>query len=110
MNPGTLSEEERRYLSAHIADMQRLAVKSGVPRFSMFLNEREAAVARYAVRGELAFFGGYDGAARTVCGVLEGTYAQEISRGRVPGGGGDFHFPKERQTYTQRIPRSAALA
>ena len=36
MNPGTLSEEER-YLSAHIADMQRLAVKSGVPRFSMFL-------------------------------------------------------------------------
>ena len=50
MNPGTLSEEER-YLSAHIADMQRLAVKSGVPRFSMFLNEREAAVARYAVRG-----------------------------------------------------------
>ena len=52
MNPGTLSEEER-YLSAHIADMQRLAVKSGVPRFSMFLNEREAAVARYAVRESL---------------------------------------------------------
>ena len=82
MNPGTLSEEER-YLSAHIADMQRLAVKSGVPRFSMFLNEREAAVARYAVRGELAFFGGYDGAARTVCGVLEGKIGRASCRERV---------------------------
>ena len=94
MNPGTLSEEER-YLSAHIADMQRLAVKSGVPRFSMFLNEREAAVARYAVRGELAFFGGYDGAARTVCGVLEGTYAQEMSLEDVfPVGAVTFTFRK----------------
>lgn len=94
MNPGTLSEEER-YLSAHIADMQRLAVKSGVPRFSMFLNEREAAVARYAVRGELAFFGGYDGAARTVCGVLEGTYAQEMSQEDVfPVGAVTFTFRK----------------
>ena len=94
MNPGTLSEEER-YLSAHIADMQRLAVKSGVPRFSMFLNEREAAVARYAVRGELAFFGGYDGAARTVCGVLESTYAQEMSQEDVfPVGAVTFTFRK----------------
>ena len=94
MNPGTLSEEER-YLSAHIADMQRLAVKSGVPRFSMFLNEREAAVARYAVRGELVFFGGYDGAARTVCGVLEGTYAQEMSPEDVfPVGAVTFTFRK----------------
>lgn len=78
MNPGTLSEEER-YLSAHIADMQRFAIKSGVPRFSAFLNEREAVVARFAVKGGLVFYGGYDGAARTVCGVLEGTYAEELA-------------------------------
>ncbi|MFR0870643.1 MAG: YlmH/Sll1252 family protein [Oscillospiraceae bacterium] len=59
------------------------------------LNEREAAVARYAVRGELAFFGGYDGAARTVCGVLEGTYAQEMSLEDVfPVGAVTFTFRK----------------
>lgn len=90
---GLLSEEER-YLSAHIADMQRLAVKSGVPRFSMFLNERKAMVARNAVRGELCFFGGYDGAARTVCGVLEGTYAQDLSPGDV--------FPVQAVTFSFR--------
>lgn len=77
MNPGLLNEEER-FLSAHIADMQRLAHKSGVPRFSAFLNEREAAVASSAVKGQLCFFGGYDGAMRKVCGVLEGTYAQDL--------------------------------
>ena len=94
MNPGTLSEEER-YLSAHVADMQRLALKSGVPRFSMFLNEREAAVARYAVKGELVFYGGFEGAARTVCGVLEGTYAQDLSPEDVfPVGALTFTFRK----------------
>ena len=74
MNPGTLSEEER-YLSAHIADMQRLAVKSGVPRFSMFLNER---CGKNCLRS----------AGRHV-------RAGNVPGGRVPGGGGDFHFPKE---------------
>lgn len=77
MEHGLLSEEER-YLAAHIADMQKLAQKSGVPRFSAFLNEREAVVADRAVKGALCFFGGYDGAMRKVCGVLEGTYAQEL--------------------------------
>lgn len=77
METGLLNEEER-FLSAHIADMQRSAHRSGVPRFSAFLNEREAVVARRAVKGELCFFGGYDGAMRTVCGVLEGTYAQDL--------------------------------
>lgn len=77
MDPGLLNEEER-YLSVHIADMQRLAEKSGVPKFSAFLNEREAIVARRAVKGSLCFYGGYDGAMRTMCGVLEGTYAQEL--------------------------------
>lgn len=78
MNPGLLNEEER-YLSVHIADMQRLAQRSGVPRFSAFLNEREAVVAECAVKGSLCFYGGYKGAMRTVCGVIERTYAQELS-------------------------------
>lgn len=71
-------DEEERYLSAHIADIQRLALRSGVPRFSMFLDERGAAVARASVKGELCFYGGYDGAMRTVCGAIYGTYAQGL--------------------------------
>lgn len=70
--------EEERYLSAHIADLQRLSVRSGVPRFSAFLNEREAAVADSAVKGSPCFFGGYDGAARVICGFLENTYADGL--------------------------------
>lgn len=86
--------EAERYLSAHIADMQRLAHRSGVPRFSMFLNEREAQVARYAVKGELCFYGGYNGAMRTVCGVLEQTYAEELSPEGI--------FPVRAVTFTYR--------
>lgn len=77
MNPGALNEEER-FLAAHISDLQRLSVKSGVPRFSAFLNEREAVVAARAIKGKPEFFGGYDGAARTVCGFFEDTYAEEM--------------------------------
>ncbi|MBQ8172142.1 MAG: RNA-binding protein [Oscillospiraceae bacterium] len=75
----SLLNEEERYLSAHIADLQRLSVKSGVPRFSAFLNEREAVVAKNAVKGSPCFYGGYDGAARVVCGFTEQTYAEELS-------------------------------
>ncbi len=78
MNPGLLNEEER-FLAAHIADLQRSAERTGAPRFSAFLNEREAVVAGCAVKGKPCFFGGYDGAMRTVCGFVEGTYAQELS-------------------------------
>ncbi len=74
----SLLNEEERYLSAHIADLQRLSLKSGVPRFSSFLNEREAVVADNSVKGRPCFFGGYDGAARVVCGFLEDTYASEL--------------------------------
>ena len=77
MNPGALNEEER-FLAAHISDLQRLSVKSGVPRFSAFLNEREGVVAARAVKGKPEFFGGYDGAARMVCGFFEDTYAEEM--------------------------------
>lgn len=72
--------EEERYLAAHIADLQRLSVKSGVPRFSAFLNEREAAVAECAVKGHPVFYGGYEGASRRVCGFFEDTYAEELPK------------------------------
>lgn len=76
-DPGLLSEEER-FLSAHIADLKKAAERSGTPRFSGFLNEREAAVAQFAVKGTPCFYGGYPDAERTVCGFVEGTYAQEL--------------------------------
>ena len=74
----SLLNEEERYLSAHIADLQRLSVRSGVPRFSLFLNEREAVVADNSVKGSPCFYGGYDGAARVICGFTEDTYASEL--------------------------------
>ncbi len=72
--------EDERYLSAHISDLAAQSVKSGVPRFSRFLNERERVVATDAARTENAnpnFYGGYDGAARVVCGFFKGTYAED---------------------------------
>lgn len=75
----SLLNEEERYLSAHIEDLQRLSVKSGVPRFSAFLNEREAVVADNSVKGAPCFYGGYDGAARVICGFVESTYAEGLS-------------------------------
>lgn len=72
--------EEERYLSAHISDLAAQSVRSGVPRFSRFLNERERIVAMDAARTEDAnpiFYGGYDGATRAVCGFFKGTYAED---------------------------------
>lgn len=73
--------DDERYLFAHITDLAALSRKTGVPRFSRFLNEREAVIAKNAARTENAspfFYGGYDGAARTVCGFFDGTYAEEL--------------------------------
>ena len=78
-----LLNEEERYLSAHISDLAELSRRSGVPRFSRFLNEREQSVAAAAARANNAdpiFYGGYDGAARTLCGFFEGTYAEELPK------------------------------
>ena len=72
--------EEERYLAAHISDLAALSRKTGVPRFSRYLSEREMIVALAAARTDKAnpiFYGGYDGAARTVCGFFEGTYAED---------------------------------
>ena len=77
-----LSNAEERFLFAHISDLAVLSQRTGVPRFSRFLNEREAIVAGYgaAQTGTVPiFYGGYDGAARNVCGFLKGTYAEEAS-------------------------------
>lgn len=74
-----LINDEERYLCAHVADLQRQSIKTGVPRFSAFLNEREAAAVAHTVNGVPVFYGGYDGAARTVCGFLADTYAEEYS-------------------------------
>ena len=79
--PLDLTEDER-YLSAHISDLIALSLKSGTPRFSSFLNEREAAIAAEAARTENAipvFFGGYGGASRTVCGFFEGTFGVDFA-------------------------------
>lgn len=76
-----LSNDEERFLFAHISDLAELSQRTGVPRFSRFLNEREAIVAGYGAAQTGAvpiFYGGYDGAARTVCGFLIGTYAEEM--------------------------------
>ncbi len=81
--------EDERYLSAHISDLAEQSSRSGVPRFSRFLNERERVVAMDAARAKGAnpiFYGGYDGAARTMCGFFGGTYAEdypEIKDGSV---------------------------
>ncbi len=73
-------------MSAHISDLAALSLKTGVPRFSRFLNEQEAMIASYAARTSKAnpyFYGGYDGAARTVCGFFDGTYAEELPKDRL---------------------------
>ena len=76
-----LLTDEERFLSAHISDLAALVRKTGVPRFSRFLNERERLIAQNAARAQKAeplFYGGSDSAARTVCGFFGGTYAEEM--------------------------------
>ncbi len=74
-----LLNADERFLYAHITDLAKSAARSGIPRFSAFLNEREAAIAARAAAdsGQAPdFYGGYDSAARTVCGFVSGTYAE----------------------------------
>lgn len=72
--------EDERYLFGHISDLAAQSRRSGVVRFTRFLNERERVVASGAARAENAnpvYYGGYDGAVRTICGFFEGTYAED---------------------------------
>lgn len=76
-----LLNDDERFLFAHISDLAAQSRRTGVLRFSRFLNEREALIAENAGRAEGAspiFYGGYDGASRKVCGFFEGTYAEEM--------------------------------
>lgn len=61
-------------LRAKLDDQARLCMKRGVPCFASFLDEREAVLARTMCAREegafCAFFGGYEGAARTVPGFF----------------------------------------
>lgn len=72
-------DDEERLLSAHIADLQRISRKSGAPRFSAFLNEREQRIACSAAQGEVSFFGGYEGASRKICAFFGQTYCEDLT-------------------------------
>ena len=72
-------DDDERLLSAHIADLERISRKSGVPRFSAFLNEREQQIACSAADGEISFFGGYEGASRKLCAFFGQTYGEDMT-------------------------------
>lgn len=71
--------DDERLLSAHIADLERISRKSGVPRFSAFLNEREQRIAYSAAEGEISFFGGYEDASRRLCAFFAQTYGEDMT-------------------------------
>ena len=93
--------DEERFLSAHISDLAVLSRRTGVPRFSRFLNEREMLVAQNAAKAqktEPIFYGGFDGAARTVCGFFGGTYAEDMEQEERLG-----LFPVRAVTFSFRV-------
>ncbi len=59
-------------LPARIKDLIHLCYKTAVPKFLGFLTPNEAAVAikQLSVKDKFNFFGGYNGAERTVLGIL----------------------------------------
>lgn len=64
---------ESSVFDARVLDTARLCYQSGVPRFLGFLSPAEAALAVKALAGEnvsYCFFGGFDGAERTMLGCL----------------------------------------
>ncbi|MCM1024389.1 MAG: YlmH/Sll1252 family protein [Prevotella sp.] len=65
---------EDRILVSHIADMADICEKSYCPKFSVFLDERQAALAVSALNergfGRYGFSGGYENASRKVLGVF----------------------------------------
>ena len=68
----SLTPEERQFAD-RISEMAETADRRGIPKFSAFLDEREQAIARGAMRSSGAncgFWGGYPGAERAVCYAL----------------------------------------
>lgn len=69
---------EDRILVSHIVDMMSICEKSYCPKFSVFLDERQAALAQSVIneRGfvQYSFYGGYEGASRKVLGVFPEYY------------------------------------
>lgn len=68
-----LSEEDR-ILASHIADMMNICEKSYCPKFSGFLDERQAVLVQSVLNerrfGRYSFYGGYENASRKVLGVF----------------------------------------
>lgn len=66
--------QEERLLVSHILDMLEICGKCCQPRFSAFLNEREAALAEDVMTEQgceaYMLYGGYDGASRKMLGVF----------------------------------------
>lgn len=66
--------EEDRLLVSHILDMLEICEKSFTPRFSAFLDERQAILAESVMREQgceaYELYGGYEGAARKILGVF----------------------------------------
>lgn len=87
-----LSDEDR-VLVSHIADMMSICEKSYCLKFSVFLDERQAALAQSVLneRGfvQYSFYGGYEGASRKVLGVF-------------PEYCGDVKFPVSALTFKYR--------
>lgn len=70
-NSGQMQDD---LLRAKLMDQVRLCIRRGAPCFASFLDEREAALARQWLASErnvfCTFFGGYEGAGRTVPGFF----------------------------------------
>ena len=65
---------EDRLLVSHIADLIELCEKKHIPRFSAFLDARQAALAENVMNhfktANYIFYGGFDNALRTVLGIF----------------------------------------
>lgn len=76
---------EDRLLVSHILDMIEICGKSYTPRFSAFLDERQAMLTESVVREQhcedYELYGGYEGAARRILGIFPQYYEKS---------GGDF--------------------
>lgn len=92
----TLSREDELF-AARVSDAVRQADRKMVPKFTMFLDERQIALAQMQLRREhcsnYMFFGGYEGAQRQMLGVFPDY--REPDAGLFPIAGLAVSFRKE---------------